>query len=849
MKKILNGLLCLMFLLGSPMVTKSTLSVGRADDRLTIWYEDSETYIYQTETYTNTDTSGLKIAMAKNEYESGQIILTPTRDISSYDIMVADLKCGEETIETEAIKVYKEGYIYSEKDSMYMKGYSGYVTEQYIPDYLVPFEAAKEAGENTIKANTNQGLYVTVKTEKDTVSGVYTGNFIIEADGVEYVVPVEVTVWDIAVSEKVNTSSVFLLYNDYLVNSIEGDATDETLKLYYEFFLEHRLSLMYLPTTTNNIDKFLELLVEYYDDPRFTAYEVPYSWANYFDYSNDLLNCGYKQPNLMELQDTVYKIVAMSVRDGKNYLEKAYVYNLYVDEFFLDTTKSSMKYHMGVNWGRDFAQWLIDITTALDVAYGEEYLDSVEGLRFSLEHLTNLNAGADVQVGIHVPGNKYNYNSVMPEPDAFHDESVADALYSDYSEIGDEIWWYTCVGPVGPYPNYHLSNQKSLLDGRLLSWMQYDCDIVGNLYYLVNSWMSETGELHYAQNLFTTRAGYGKDEYQNGCYGDGLLIYPGAQYGLKEPLSTLRLESIRDGLEDYELLKLLDDKYNELSDYYDTELNSEDVLDNIFSKVYSKMISYGKAETLQVARATLNDTITSLNSDAKILVESSRAAGDKYYATVLVSGDYEVTGDYVKKEACGNGKRYYFEYTRGGQDVYLDFTAKKGEATIRTHILLERAPVTILSLSEKEHLTYATLTKNSVAEIADISGKSAMKVTLVSSAKASEMTTFKPKVEFKAEVFKAVLNEASEFTVNLYNAYDKDVELVVTMSTTTKKITLRTMTLKANSWNEVLLSDVLSIDDAVKISFEFENIIVEAETGYEAVEYDIYFSNLAYKRA
>jgi hypothetical protein len=57
------------------------------------------------------------------------------------------------------------------------------------------------------------------------------------------------------------------------------------------------------------------------------------------------------------------------------------------------------------------------------------------------------------------------------------------------------------------------------------------------------------------------------------------------------------------------------------------------------------------------------------------------------------------------------------------------------------------------------------------------------------------------------------------------------------------------MTLKANSWNEVLLSDVLSIDDAVKISFEFENIIVEAETGYEAVEYDIYFSNLAYKRA
>jgi hypothetical protein len=38
------------------------------------------------------------------------------------------------------------------------------------------------------------------------------------------------------------------------------------------------------------------------------------------------------------------------------------------------------------------------------------------------------------------------------------------------------------------------------------------------------------------------------------AHGDGLLIYPGPD---SQPLSSLRLEAIRDGLEDYEYLYLL----------------------------------------------------------------------------------------------------------------------------------------------------------------------------------------------------------------------------------------------------------------------------------------------------
>jgi len=43
-------------------------------------------------------------------------------------------------------------------------------------------------------------------------------------------------------------------------------------------------------------------------------------------------------------------------------------------------------------------------------------------------------------------------------------------------------------------------------------------------------------------------------------YGDGLLLYPGKKVGLDGPVSTIRLELLREGLEDYEYLVLLEKK-------------------------------------------------------------------------------------------------------------------------------------------------------------------------------------------------------------------------------------------------------------------------------------------------
>jgi hypothetical protein len=41
--------------------------------------------------------------------------------------------------------------------------------------------------------------------------------------------------------------------------------------------------------------------------------------------------------------------------------------------------------------------------------------------------------------------------------------------------------------------------------------------------------------------------------------GDGILIYPGAAYGQLDPIPSIRLINMREGIEDYQLLTMLED--------------------------------------------------------------------------------------------------------------------------------------------------------------------------------------------------------------------------------------------------------------------------------------------------
>ena len=91
--------------------------------------------------------------------------------------------------------------------------------------------------------------------------------------------------------------------------------------------------------------------------------------------------------------------------------------------------------------------------------------------------------------------------------------------------------------------------------------MQNKYDIQGNLYWDAAAYTDEanvaTDGDFYNEYINVYEEPYRKST-ETFPAGDGFLVYPGEAYGVDGPLPSLRLMSIRDGMEEYELLKVVE---------------------------------------------------------------------------------------------------------------------------------------------------------------------------------------------------------------------------------------------------------------------------------------------------
>lgn len=142
--------------------------------------------------------------------------------------------------------------------------------------------------------------------------------------------------------------------------------------------------------------------------------------------------------------------------------------------------------------------------------------------------------------------------------------------YRDYARFvvpqrraGKQFWIYShATAGQGMVPLYLID--KQLVDSRVMGWYAYQTQAKGLLYYNVDRW-------YRAPRTSTTY----RDPYvdplslQMGttlANGDGSMLYPGyyPKLGLvvqgAPPVGSLRMEALRDGLEDMEYLKVLASK-------------------------------------------------------------------------------------------------------------------------------------------------------------------------------------------------------------------------------------------------------------------------------------------------
>ena len=113
-------------------------------------------------------------------------------------------------------------------------------------------------------------------------------------------------------------------------------------------------------------------------------------------------------------------------------------------------------------------------------------------------------------------------------------------FYKSRQDMGDEMWFYTCCAPKGNYANRFL--ELPLVQMRILHWINFKYGATGYLHWGFNQDWKETLE-----NIATEGTVPGGDTY---------IVYP----AYNKVYSSLRLESMRDGIADYELLKLLESR-------------------------------------------------------------------------------------------------------------------------------------------------------------------------------------------------------------------------------------------------------------------------------------------------
>jgi len=136
---------------------------------------------------------------------------------------------------------------------------------------------------------------------------------------------------------------------------------------------------------------------------------------------------------------------------------------------------------------------------------------------------------------------------------------------------GEQIWWYVCCGPKAPYPGLFIDHNA--IELRIWLWMTWKWNVQGILVWTSNYWTSSCAfpspkiQCPWEDPMGYV-SGYGCPAGSIAYWGngDGRFLYPPnrdvandkTKY-LEGPVSSIRWEMLREGLEDYEYFWLLRD--------------------------------------------------------------------------------------------------------------------------------------------------------------------------------------------------------------------------------------------------------------------------------------------------
>ncbi len=526
------------------------LTAAHEDASLSMWFNHMFSRTPQDDT-THSGMNTYQILLAGNETEGCQVLLAPAQSVEGLRVYLTDFtNAAGDTLTSEL----RWGY--------YFKNIAG--KDMYEPLPKVTYEKDQEMidrqnGANStgdilpnfqtydgfdIEAGKSQMFVIKASAPYGAAPGEYTATFTVtDAQGNEIKkATVFAYVWDFSLPltpscktlMDLDSFSIYYTYRDF-----PGEVTDDQgrtlIQNYYEFALDYRINPYSLPIKNEDGRFDSEILMQYLDDPRVQCFQT----------------LGWKTDLNATNVSNAYAVLSQK----PEWLAKAYFYP--VDE--------------PMNVGD-----LDRIKNAANLLKA-----NFPGYKLIAPmHLDNMVTGGDFfsyladSVTAWCPHNFFftTFAEWKQNPDLYYRMPViAEASFGTFrdrmkaeAEGGDEVWWYITRIPNKPEITFDINSEA--VNCRTLFWQQKLYDVDGFLYYAMNDWtgspeiIQDTGNqwLQGMNPVYEKRDSDGID-----IYGNGILIYSGIYFADRDPIPALRLECVRDGLEDYDYLTLLQEIYGE----------------------------------------------------------------------------------------------------------------------------------------------------------------------------------------------------------------------------------------------------------------------------------------------
>jgi hypothetical protein len=447
----------------------------------------------------------LVISGAKGETVSSQAVFRSDKNVSAASVSIGELRYteGNISIPTSAVKLQWVCYIDIDRNT------SGIPDDELVAK--APASIPDPFWENRtipLDAQQSQPIWIEIHIPRDAKPGDYEGRLTVESAGRSFTLPVKLHVWDFEMPDERHLSVINWWRFPGLGFEHVESYSEEYWRLLHEFctfIVEHRQT---------DVQTSINLIEEKGTDQEGYSYDT----SRLERYAEVAFGAGIRRIHLHSVG-----------RRSANLTDPAS--RIVPSESGLRRLAAWEKVVRRRNW-RD--RFLVSISDEPFIHHEESYaamVDRVHGIAPSIRCIEAVEAEYLGDLDVYVP--KLSHLNLW---------------YPHFREVqndGAELWFYTCCHPVGRYPNRFLD--QPLLKVRVLHWLNYLYDL--------------DGYLHWGLNHFAGDDPYTQEAISKGLpLGDRAIVYPGTK-GL---LGSLRFSAMRDGLQDFEYLWVLENKLSEI---------------------------------------------------------------------------------------------------------------------------------------------------------------------------------------------------------------------------------------------------------------------------------------------